>query len=112
MIQGQFNWEDEEEAPPEGMTTEEVLNWANQVRANCDLPAIGELPKGIPGNLCSCPLAKAIQGSVGFEAYVPLKQANYEEDLRESLPEGVALWVESFDEGKYPELVDEAGMAE
>ena len=94
-----------------------VLGWVNHARRAVDLPPLSQLPKGIPGDVGHCPLAKAVPGLEVHSTYCVAvsRQARWlaggwgaelGPDGRFQLPPPLAAFVHAFDAGFYPELVE------
>ncbi len=78
-----------------------TLAWVNRYRAEHDVgPPLTELPKGQPGSVVLCPVARATMGLVN-------KHRVYHHDGTPTLlPQYVKDAIRRFDHGKYPELLE------
>ena len=94
------------------MVLDEVLREVNEIRGNCSLPLLSELPKGVPGIPGSCVLARAFKGVVpnvrvgGRYVYTCPGSVWYDAFELGGLLE---RFVDDFDNGVYPELVEVDG---
>jgi hypothetical protein len=95
-----------------------VLETVNSIRTNClDLPALSALPKGKQDIANACPLSNALGAAV-----FPDCMLFYNEQLDEkvakflkkdfifegiNLPDEFGQFVEEFDRGQFPELIEE-----
>lgn len=87
---------------------DDTLAWCNQQRAAFGKPSLEALPPGLPASGTCCPVACALDLPAAFTSVLNTWYA-------ESLPEGVGgiahplavrRFIESFDRGDYPHLVD------
>ena len=84
-----------------------VLDWANRVRAEHNLgEPLTELPKGLIDNSFQCPIARAL----GHNTQVDGEDAYLHSDEHEAinLPPYVRTFVQDFDAGLIPHMVDAA----
>lgn len=114
-----------------------VLNWINSQRKNLGMKPLTALPKGVTGDAESCPIAnsfttKAAQAEVDDELrvnreipvpkavhdfvrklscdggyYSELLEKNIVDSYIAELPKYVSDFIVKFDDGKYPELIEE-----
>lgn len=79
--------------------TEDVISWCNEIRDQKGLEPLLDLPLGIPGNECCCPIGRAIQGQIQPSSGTYNGGHN-------DLPQHVADWARDFDHGAHTEYVD------
>jgi hypothetical protein len=101
-----------------------VLKTVNSIRTNClNLPALSTLPQGRQDTANACPLANAL-GAAVFPDCMLFQgiDGKFDEKLDEKiakflnkdfiyegidLPDEFAQFVEEFDQGQFPELIEE-----
>lgn len=83
-----------------------VLAWCNAQRAARGMEPLERLPKGICMDGWRCVISKAL----GEGVWVNDVRFGYTPDLASSreLPELVRYWVNRFDAGDFPELIEDA----
>ena len=90
---------------------ERVLDYVNRIRVQRRIgEPLEELPKGRPGNELRCPIANALGGACEVSAGHAFWQVgdipgHRYEKIR--LPKFVHDFIERFDAGAYPELIEE-----
>lgn len=88
---------------------EAALSKVNELRAirNIGAPLL-EFPKGKLMKASSCPIQKALQCSavVGSIVFWYL-DSDVKNDVVERVDQAIGKFVQAFDEGKYPELIEE-----
>ncbi len=88
-----------------------TLRWVNQLRVKLGLEKIDHLPPGVQNDEHSCPIAIALEGmynvnSDGIEANLDLMPDGSKPEWWIDLPPSARTFVERFDNGRYPELID------
>lgn len=91
--------------------TDNVLTFVNTERANLTLPPLYELPTGVPGDEIDCVIGRCFN-SPGFRATaggrMTVVQDLSDDHIYEiAHPEYVTEFVNRFDEGHYPALIDD-----
>lgn len=97
--------------PQKEQIKRDVLIWVNEQRKEMGLKPIGSLPRGVIDNSQSCVLSRAIRHDwdgisviVGLGTYTLLdSSARY---IYFDMPEHITSFVEDFDHGRFPELVN------
>lgn len=105
--------------PPLEELLAEALAWVNDVRAEYNLEALTEMPRGYAGSASGCALAQAISeactGSLpeeeaGRDRHGSRGEAAFMHDgelVTRPIPEKVQRFMNAFDSGLYPDLVKE-----
>lgn len=90
-----------------------VLDWCNREREYRNRPTLAQMPEGIPGDCCRCPVARALGSNdddsvliVDGDTVHWLGETHNGGDPAQALPDEVIAWVRRFDEGYFPELQD------
>jgi hypothetical protein len=78
-----------------------VLAWVNERRRYFDRRPLLELPVGIPGDPTACPLGRALGCEVGPT------EIKWPDGQTQPLPQFIQHFVELFDAGYFPWLVEE-----
>lgn len=81
-----------------------ALAFANEVRERYGAPPLSTLPRGVPDDSSSCPLANALR-----DCGDPVEVSGCSADINGytiQYPEEVWEFVEAFDSGRYPDLVE------
>ena len=83
-----------------------VLDWCNSIRTAKNLEPLDYLPKGVKTDGYSCPCGKATGVFVGCSGWADTKE-DYDSYPRIGHPntDAVAEFVERFDNGEFPELI-------
>jgi len=89
---------------PSSELEEEVLCWANEVRATLQRKPVKTLAKGIPGEEQQCVLARTIGSARISKGTVVLQLANAARTL--PTPEFIDTFITEFDRGAFHHLED------
>jgi hypothetical protein len=93
---------------PKYILFQEVLEWCNLIRKQKDKEPLNELPKGVQKDGNSCPCGKATGVYVGCTGYAETQNAyNFDFERRKQIPDAVREFVPRFDDGEFPELIDD-----
>jgi hypothetical protein len=84
-----------------------TVAFVNEVRANQGRPPLQNLPPGTPGDSNACPIAKATGLACDGSAVYPEGTESVLDDPVCFLPEAVEFFTTNFDNGKYPDLIQE-----
>lgn len=79
---------------------DDVLKWVNAERTYLGMTKLTELPKGEPQIATCCVIARALDGESGSDS-------TWRADGCIEHPPYVKRFIQAFDEGKYPHLVDD-----
>ena len=104
------------------MTPQEIyddaLTLVNVMRARLGKEPLTALPKGVPGDGAQCPIRRALGDSctmvdgswIRFNNYDDAETFHAEDELKMSTPPAFGIFLAEFDEGKFPDLVDNEYM--
>ena len=87
-----------------------ALEFVNRARAALGREPIEDLPSGIRASSCQCPVARGVAAGSEYVAVVGSWLVKYPGlSTRDGvLTRRAQVFVEMFDEGRYPELIEEA----
>lgn len=85
----------------------QVLDYVNQLREQYSIgPALAELPQGVPCDGLECVLARALNGADVSPGYIESPAFDELESYGEYPPLFVTEFINAFDDGNYPELIE------
>ncbi len=86
-------------------TLDDVLSWVNQIRAEHKIGGpLNELPKGVRWSGDRCVIGRAIEGYASFFDCYP----GHDWSVGVEYPEFITTFVKDFDDGRIPELDEDA----
>lgn len=104
-------------------TTECALRLINMVREEWGVEPLTEMPKGVPGSACDCPVARALRpcgdpfvnGNLDFRTQEDAKRAEHAMSGNRISrinpwavvpPRDLLMFIDNFDSERYPELIE------
>lgn len=84
-----------------------TLKWCNRQREKKGKKPLKKLPKGEKLNPESCPCGRATGLHVDMESAIDNHSGLYVDHVRIPLPKSVKLFVKMFDNGQFPEYVED-----
>lgn len=111
-------------------TTRNALKLINMIREEWGIEPLAEMPKGVPGSACGCPVARALRpcgnpfvnGNIDFKTREDAKKAEYAMGGRRITalsplinvlnpwsvvpPNDLLVFIDNFDNERYPELLE------
>jgi hypothetical protein len=89
----------------------EVLAEVNRIRGERNMPPLNELPKGVPGNPDSCPIANALRNGSRARVYPAPGPSDddsgwfyFGDEPSRPLPSPLGRFARAFDRGAFPDF--------